>query len=283
MGGFYNNDILSDMFKLEKLFPKKEQLLPKNLMMGLLTLLGSSTMTFSKGNESAMKIAEKQIESMDDSHRRDFVKNIYLQIDGGFLQDSTYSGASTETEEDWINEVDYEAEGKLKTLTVSKTIANFPDSDDSLGITKQQLSAFANDAKRLFIDQSKKSERALFPELDSIDLENGINEVNIDLTFIDVDASGSPDVLQVDMQNDFSFAVALADKKELQEKARELGIGKKEASKRINETIKTLERILSENGIVFLNDKKLVDEINNKYATYMKMLRDDMQENGDIE
>lgn len=280
MGGFYINDILSDMFKLEKLFPKKEQLLPKNLMMGLLALLGSSTMTFSKGNESAMKIAEKQIESMDDSHRRDFVKNIYLQIDGGFLQDSTYSGASTETEEDWINEIDYEAEGKLKTLTVSKTVASFPDSDDSLGITKQQLSAFANDVKKLFIDQSKKSERVLFPEVDSVDLENGINEINVDLTFIDADGNGSADVFQFDIGPEFSFAIALADKKELQEKARELGIGKKEASKRINETIK---RIQSENGIVFLNDKKLIDEINNKYATYMKMLRDDMQENGDIE
>ncbi len=276
-------DIIIDMnnpFKLEKVFPKKEQLLPKNLMMGVLALLGSSTMAFSKGNESVMKIAEKQIESMDDSHRRDFVKNIYLQIDGGFLQDSTYSGASTETEEDWINEVDYEAEGKFKMLTVNKTIASFPDSDDSLGITKQQLSAFANDAKRLFIDQSKKSERALFPEVDSLDLENGINEVNVDLTFIDADGNGSTDVFQVDMGTEFSFAIALADKKELQEKARELGIGRKEASKRINETIK---RIQSENGIVFLNDKKLIDEINNKYATYMKMLRDDMQENGDIE
>ena len=271
---------MNNPFKLEKLFPKKEQILPKNLIMGLLALLGSSTMAFSKGNESAMKIAEKQIESMDDSHRRDFVKNIYLQIDGGFLQDSTYSGASTETEEDWINEVDYEAEGKIKTLTVNKTIANFPDSDDSLGITKQQLSAFANDAKRLFIDQSKKSEKALFPELDSVDLENGINEVNVDLTFIDADGNGSTDVFQVDMGTEFSFAIALADKKELQEKARELGIGRKEASKRINETMK---RIQSENGIVFLNDKKLIDEINNKYATYMKMLRDDMQENGDIE
>jgi hypothetical protein len=270
---------MNNPFKFETFLPKKE-LLPKNLMIGLLALLGSSTMAFSKGNESVLKNAEKQIESMDDSHRRDFVKNIYLQIDGGFLQDSAQSGASTETEEDWINEIDYEAEGKIKMLTISKTVASFPDSDDSLGVTKQQLSALVDGAKKLFIDQSKKTEKVLFPEADSTDLENGINEVNVDLTFIDVDGSGSPDVLQVDMQDVFSFAVALADKKEFQQKAQEFGIGKKEVSKRLHDTV---EKIQKENGLVLITDKKLVDEINNKYATYMKLLRDDMKENGDIE
>lgn len=269
-----------NLSNFKKFIPKTEQLLPKSFTVGILMLLGVSTTAFSKESNSVLKDAEKKIESMDASSRRDYVKNIYLQLDNGFLQDSTTSDASSMTEEDRINEVSYDAEGKLKILTINKMVASFPDSDDSTeSMTKEQIKALIVETKKLFLAESEKTDNVLFPQVDSADLAEGINEIDVELTFIDGDGNGSVDAFQVDMKDVFSFEVGLVDKKEWQQRGQEFNLTKREANKRIS---KAIDQMKCQN-LIFINDKKLVDEINKKYASYLKVLRDDLQESGDIE
>lgn len=273
------------MFNLsnfKKFIPKTEQVIPKNVIVGLLALLGSSTMVFPKGNESVLKDAEKKIESMDASNRRDYVKNMYLELDNGFLQDSAEAGeivgiddehGSTETT------ISYDAQGKTKMLSVNKLGASLPDDiDTSDTFTRDQQKAFIKEAKTLFLHASENKD--LFPKLTNEQEQNeelGINEYDIDITFYDVDGSGSVDAFGLDMFGQ-EIIVGLVDKSELIQKAKDINMAPMESRKRLKDAYDKLKQVTQSNGQVVVTDQKYVKMINEQYAAYLKVLCDIIKE-----